>query len=238
MSVSQFVAHRGEGKARVFALIRGSSDSLEVVTSLGADDAHVAEDLIRELNFFLVERDERSLNDFLGGLPNAVQIAVRNFLQKRCRATLGAMSVYGAVEPLKLLYVDSREEFRELLGAAYLIGLGFEASNEIDEDGDASWEVQLSTAEPFVRASEGERSWALPEGVSLSSTWTSRDYSGGNVIDQAVRVAESATSRGYRVCLHTFEKGDGESIDSSSTSVIVVDIFDAPIPPSRGDLDA
>ncbi|WP_326834884.1 hypothetical protein VSH64_08140 [Amycolatopsis rhabdoformis] len=237
MLVTEFVAHRSSGKSRVFALVRGSVDSLEVVTSVGVDDVDMTEDLVRELNFFLIERDEASLNALLARFPQAVQMAVRAFLLERCQVTVGSTSVFGTVEPVKLMSVYGRE-LKEFVGAAYLLGLGVNVSNEVDERGQTSWVFELASAEPFVRASEGRRAWLLPDGVPLLSTWTSRDSTGEDVIDHAVGFAENAASRGHWVHLHTFEQGDGESIDSGSTSELVVDVFDVPVPPSEEDSDA
>ena len=232
MPVRKFVAYRSAGKSKIFALTQGPVEALEAVTSLGSDDARMTDDLVRELNFFLIERDEKSLDAVLSRFPNAVQMAVRAFLSEWCQPQLGMMSIFGAVEPLRSIHVDNDHEFREFVDAAYLLGLGVEAWNEISSDGDAWWAVQFSTAEPFVRASEGGRAWLPPENARLASTWTSRDHKKGNIIDHAVQIAQAATSRGKWAYLHTFEKSDDERTDGHTVSEIVVDVFDASIPTS------
>jgi hypothetical protein len=164
-------------------------------------------------------------------------MAVRAFL-KECQPELCVVSVYGPVEHLRLVYFDDRSgDFDDFVAAAYLIGLGIRATNEVDEDGSIGWAMEILTAEPFIRASADARAWPLPDGVSLVSTWTRRDRTDGNVVTRALEAAKSASRRGHWVRLHTFERGDSDDLDGGSTSEVVVDIFDCAAPPSENDSD-
>lgn len=82
--IRKFIAHTSPGKSRIFALTSGTPDYLEAVTSLGADDLHLTDKLVIELNDFLARRDESDLGSVLEAVPNPVRMAVNQFLKDRC----------------------------------------------------------------------------------------------------------------------------------------------------------
>lgn len=233
--VYQFLAHRSPSKSRVFALVRSGEDRLEAVTTLGAADADATDALVSALNSYLAERDEKPLQAVLDRMPDAVRIAVRNFVGERCTFELGAFTGYGPVDDIRLCYFSQAdEEFIQYLDAAYVIGLGIRASNEVESAGTVSWEVQLLSDEVFVPAGAEPRTWTLPQ-APLLRTWTSEEAVRDPVVS-AVAVARKASDDGHWVRLHTLAKGDGEvEMDSTSTSTFVVDVLDAPIPRSAHD---
>ncbi|MGN9911634.1 hypothetical protein ACTMTJ_29160 [Phytohabitans sp. LJ34] len=171
----------------------------------------------------------------LDRLPDAVRIAVRSFVRERCAFELGAFTGYGPIDEIRLCYFShADEEFIQYLDAAYVIGLGIRATNELGSAGDVSWEVQLLSDEVFVPAAAESRTWTLPQ-TPVLRTWTSEEAVRDPVVS-AVAVARKASDDGYWVRLHTLAKGDGEvEMDSTSTSTFVVDVFDAPIPRSAHD---
>ncbi|GAA4456541.1 hypothetical protein [Phytohabitans houttuyneae] len=233
--VYPFLAHRSPSKSRIFALVRADEDRLEAVTTLGAADVDATDGLVSALNSYLADRDEESLRAVVDRLPEAVRIAVRNFLRERCAFELGAFTAYGPIDDIRLCYFSrADEEFIRYLESAYMIGLGIRVTNELGSSGNVDWEVQLRSEEVFVPASAEPRAWALPQAPVLR-TWTSAETRRDPVLS-AVAVARGASDDGYWVRLHTIAKGDGEiEMESSSTSTFVVDVFEAPIPVSAHD---
>ncbi|MGW4464732.1 hypothetical protein [Micromonospora sp. NPDC004704] len=234
--VYQFLAHRSPSKSRIFALIRATDDHLEAVTTLGAADAAVTDDLVSALNIYLADRAEKPLHVVLDRLPDAVRIAVQNFVRERCVFELGAFTNYGPVDNIRLSYFDGADDqFIQYLEAAYTVGLGIRATNELSGTGNVGWEVELRSDEVFVPGSAEPRTWPLPDGIPVLRTWTSQESPGESVV-KAVTIAMTASDDGRYVRLHTLIRGGGETeMTNGATSEFVVDIFDAPIPPSADD---
>lgn len=230
--VYQFLAHKTSSKSRVFALVRDADDRLEAVTALGAADMAVTDDLVAALNTYLAARDEAPLRMVLDRLPDAVRIAVQNFVRDRCPFELNAFTSYGPVDSIRTCYFSRPDdEFVDYLDAAYTIGLGLRVTNELTDTGNVDWEVEVLNDEVFVPVSAEPRTWPLPNGVPVRRTWTSRDSAGGNPTIDAVTVAKQASDDGHWVRLHTLMRGDGDTETSGgATSEFVVDVFDAPIP--------
>lgn len=226
MTIREFLAHATPGKSRVFAIDTDEPQSLEAVTSLGAADAHRTDDLLDRLNVYLVTRDDTALEELLGDLPEAVRIAVRDFLARRCPAPPpGAFGEFGPVERVRLMYLDGND-LEEFVQAAYLVGLGVRLTNEADSRGRVGWELELLTEEPVVAPGAEARTWALPDATPLSFTWISK-YAKGHVVTNAVEVALEAGAEGSWVRLHTF--------DHNGASEIRVDVFDVPPPVTEQD---
>nr|BFE98771.1 hypothetical protein GCM10020241_04470 [Streptoalloteichus tenebrarius] len=119
MSVRQFAAYRSPGKGRVFALLDDPADTLEVVTTLGADDLALTDSLVAELNAYLAEREDKALDEVLRQLPEAVRRAVTSFLRQHCEPEPGTYGVHGAIRRLRLVYFDDRTpDFEEYVDAA------------------------------------------------------------------------------------------------------------------------
>lgn len=236
MPIHEFLAHTTPGKSRIYALNDGDTRNLEAVTTLGATDLEHTNRLISGLNEFLRARDEAALGAVLQPLPDAVQLAVHQFLRERSARDAGNSVSSWSSSDVRLAYFgDSPDELEEYLSAAYLIGLGMKISNEIDEEGDLGWAIQLFTEEDFVPASAELRAWALPPNIEVRATWTSEEAN-GDPIGTAVAVACEAADQGKWVRLHTLERGSGETIDDgTTTSEVVVDIFEAQIPPADTD---
>lgn len=221
MTIREFLAHTTPGKSRVFAIDTDETQSLEAVTSLGADDLHRTDSLLDGLNVYLITRDETGLADLLAGFPDAVRVGVRDFLTRRCPSPPpGAFGEFGPVERVRLMYLDGTD-LEEFVRAAYLVGLGIRLGNETDARGRIDWELELLTEEAVVAPGAEARTWALPGSTPLSFTWISR-FAKGDVVTNAVEVALEAGAQGSWVRLHTF--------DNDGTSEIRVDVFDVPPP--------
>ena len=235
--IYQFVAHKSPGKSRIYALARDPEECLEAVTSLGAGDLHLTDDLVTELNTYLVVRDEAALAAVLERAPGPVRMAVERFVREKCAPELVVSGGHGPDSFLREAYFAGPDnELEEYLKGAYMIGLGIRMTNEIDSTGEVGWTVELYKDEVFVPASSEPRTWALPEGVGVRETWTSLRGTGGSPVRAALDVARKATNDGYWFRLHTILQGDGDKeIDCISTSEFVVDIFDTPIPLDESD---
>ncbi len=220
MTVREFLAHKTPGRSRVFAIDSDQPQFLEAVTSLGADDLHRTDDLLDGLNFFLITRDEEDLGKLLADFPEAVRIGVRDFVANRCPAPPpGAFGELGPIEQVQVFYVDGVDVER-FVQAAFLVGLGVRLSNEAGGD-ETGWHFELLSGEAFVQLGEDPRTWELPEGTPLLSTWSSR-FAKGDPVSAAVELALEASADGHWVRLHTFE------IDG--VSEVRVDVFDVPPP--------
>lgn len=220
MTIREFLAHKTPGKSRVFAIDGDRPQFLEAVTSLGADDLHRTDDLLDGLNFFLITRDDNDLAKLLGDFPDAVRLGVLEFVAARCPAPPpGAFGELGPIEQVQVFYVDE-EDVEKFVQAAFLVGLGVRLSNETDA-GEIGWHFELLSGEAFVPLGTDPRTWELPAGTPLLSTWSSR-FAKGDPVSAAVEVALAASADDHWVRLHTFE------IDG--TSEIRVDVFDVPIP--------
>ncbi|MBB4907797.1 hypothetical protein [Actinophytocola algeriensis] len=222
MTVREFLAHRTPGKSRVFAIDTDEPQSLDAVTSLGADDLHRTDSLLDGLNVYLITRDETDLASRLADFPEAVRIGVRDFLARRCAPPppLGAFGQFGPVERVRLMYLDG-DDLEEFVRAAFLVDLGIRLSNEADARGRIDWELELLTEEAVVAPGAEARTWVLPGSAPLSFTWISK-FAKGDAVTNAVEAALEASAEGSWVRLHTFEH-DG-------TSEIRVDVFDVPPP--------
>lgn len=230
MTIREFLAYTSPGRSRVFAIDDDRPQFLEAVTSLGADSVGHTEQLLDGLNVFLVNRDEADLDEVLDELPGAVQAAVRDFLNARCPTPPpGTFGENGFISEVRLSYFSDKDELKEHLEAAWLIGLGVRMSNEIGLRGRVSWRLQLLEDEVLVPAGADPRTWALPTGVPLLSTWTSK-LAKGNPLDRAFEQATEASAAGHWVRLHTFDQGDGPDTYEASRSLVRVDVFDCPIP--------
>lgn len=236
--IREFVAHTSPGKGRIFALVEGNR-SLEAVTTLGSNDLVLVAEVVSRLNDYLADRDQASLKPVLDQLPNAVQVAIRNFIQTRCHFELGMYSDCGFNDvvrekvcfgPLNADFLV--EEFTDYLDSAYALGLGIRATNEVD-DGEVSWLVELRVDEVFVSAGDEPRTWSLPADVTVLKTWISERATHGPAA-AAVRTALDASAKGLWVRMHTIAHGGVKStLGWSATSEFVVDIFDAPIPKAK-----
>lgn len=233
--IRKFVAHTSPGKSRIFALADGSPDYLEAVTSLGADDLHLTDKLVLELNDFLATRDEAELAAVLDALPNPVRMAINQFLKDRCAPAPGAFNLYGPLDVVREAYFGSvDDELEQYVSGAYMIGLGIRMTNERGEDGDVGWAIQLRSDEVMLPASAEKRAWALPEGVKLQRTWTDAEAT-RNVVREALTVADTAADKGQWVRVHTLFQSSSEDLEGAGGSSFVVDVFDAPIPLDEDD---
>lgn len=236
--IRKFIAHTSPGKSRIFALADGSPDCLEAVTSLGAEDLHLTDKLVLELNDFLATRNEAELAAVLDALPNPVRMAVNQFLAGRCAPQPGAFNLYGPLEVVREAYFGGvDDEFEEYVSGAYMIGLGIRITNEQREDGRVSWTIQLLSDEVMLPASAELRGWALPEAVKVARTWIGAEAE-RNVVHEALALADAAGRTGQWVRVHTVYQSDDEDLESSGGSTFVVDVFDAPIPLDDDDEDA
>jgi hypothetical protein len=231
-TVREFLVHKSPSKCRVYALRRGGIDTLELVTTLGGGHLQHTDELLAELNDFLLTRNDERLTAVCGRLPDAVQIAVRTFVDTQCAAELGEFSPWAPIDPVREMYFDDQTpDFEDMLSAAYLVGLGIRVSNNLDEDGEIEWTVELFDSNAVVAADAEPRTWALPTGVRLDHTWTSQQMAGDPVVN-AVAEARRASAAGHWVRLHSIEHDDPDN-PGTSTDELVVDIFDAPIPASE-----
>lgn len=221
MTIREFLAHTTPGKSRVFAIDTDEPQSLEAVTSLGADDLHHTDSLLDGLNVYLITRDENDLTDRLADFPEAVRIGVQDFVKRRCTAPpLGAFGEFGPIERVRLIYLDG-DDLEDFVQAAYLVDLGVRLTNEADARGRIDWELELLTEEAVVAPGAEARTWALPGSAPLLFTWISK-YAKGNAVTNAVEVAREASADGHWVRLHTFGHDSG--------SEIRVDVLDVPPP--------
>ena len=233
--IRKFIAHTSPGKSRIFALAEGKRDYLEAVTSLGADDLHLTDKLVIELNDFLAARDETELATVLEAVPSPVRMAVNQFLKERCAPQPGAFNLYGPLDVVREAYFGGvDDEFEEYVSGAYMIGLGIRVTNERREDGDVGWAIQLRSDEVMLPASAEKRAWALPDGVELVRTWTG-DEAKRDVVREALGVADTAARNGQWVRAHTVFQSSSEDLEGSGSSDFVVDVFDAPIPLDEDD---
>ncbi|MEU6708580.1 hypothetical protein [Streptomyces wuyuanensis] len=222
------------GRCRVFALIKDPHERLEVVTTLGATDLALSDELVEALNGYLFDQGDPILGTVLDRAPNPVRMAVRQYLQGRPAPELGTFTAYGPVgivrESVYFGGIDS--ELEEYLDGAYMIGLGIRMSNERRADGNVGWVLQLRDDEVSVPASAEPRTWALPADVKLLSTWTSQQPLGGlGPVRSALEAAEDASAEGRWVRVHTLLHSDrDEDYEGNGTSEFVVDVFDAPVP--------
>lgn len=225
MTVREFLAHKTPGKSRVFAIDSDQPQFLEAVTSLGADDVHRTDDLLDGLNFFLITRDEDDLGKLLTELPEAVRVGVQDFVAARCPTPPpGAFGELGPIEQVQDFYVDG-DDVEKFVRAAFLVGLGVRLTNEVDA-GEIGWHFELLSGEAFVPPGLDPRTWELPEGTPLLSTWSSR-FAKGDPVSAAAELALDAGAGGHWVRLHTFEV-DG-------VSELRVDVFDVPPPVTEQD---
>lgn len=197
--IRKFIAHTSPGKSRLFALADGAPDHLEAVTSLGADDLHLTDKLVTELNDLLATRNETELATVLEAVPNPVRMAVNQFLKDRCAPQPGAFNLYGPLEVVREAYfLAMDDEFEEYVSGVYMIGLGIRITNEQGEDGRVSWAIQLLSDDVMLPASAELRGWALPEAVKVARTWTSAEAE-HNVVREALALADAAGRNGQWV---------------------------------------
>ncbi|MFF3672947.1 hypothetical protein ACFYYS_03050 [Streptomyces sp. NPDC002120] len=222
------------GRCRVFALVRDPHERLEVVTTLGATDLALSDELVEALNGYLSDQGDPILGTVLDRAPNPVRMAVRQYLQGRPAPELGTFTPYGPVGIVRdaVYFGGIDTELEEYLDGAYVIGLGIRMSNERRADGNVGWVLQLRDDEVSVPASAEPRTWALPADVKLLSTWTSQQPLGGlGPLHSALEAAEDASEEGRWVRVHTLLHSDrDEDYEGNGTSEFVVDVFDAPIP--------
>lgn len=228
--IRSFIAHTSPGKSRIFALADGTPERLKAVTSLGADDLHLADELVTELNDYLAARDEAKLESVLEQLPNPVRIAARQFLADQCAPQLGAFNIYGPLEVVREAYFGPvGDELEAYVSGAFTIGLGIRLTNERRASGRVGWAIQLRSDEAMLPAGAETRAWALPEGVNLVRTWIGEEAE-PNVVREALAVADTAAENGQWARAHTVFQSDDENLEGSGGSMFVVDVFDAPIP--------
>lgn len=232
--IHSFIAHTSPGRSRVFALVRDPEEELEAVTTLGSGDLHLTRELVIALNSFLYDRDDRVLGEVLGLVPQAVRMAVQQYLKDKCAAITGAFTECGPVEVVReaVFFGQIDEELEEYLECAYTIGLGIRMSNERQRDGGVRWVIRLLNDEVSVPASAEPRTWGIPEEANLARTWTSMQRAGSaGPVRGALQVAADATDQDRWVRIHTLLHSRYDvDFEGSGTSEFVVDVFDAPIP--------
>lgn len=232
--IHSFIAHTSPGRSRVFALVRGSRDELEAVTTLGGDDLHLTGEVVDALNRFLADRDETALDLVLERLPKPVLMAAHHYLRTKCTPMLGAFTEAGPVEVIRtaVFFRNIDDELEEYLESAYTIGLGIRMSNERRSDGRVDWVMQVLSDEVSVAASAEARTWVLPDGAKLLHTWTSRQLtSDAGPVRSALKEAQNASGQGRWVRVHTLLHSYRDvDFEGSGTSEFTVDVFDAPIP--------
>jgi hypothetical protein len=218
----------------VFALVKDPDDRLEVVTTLGAGDLHLSDELISALNDFLPDRDNAALQTVLDRAPSPVRMAVQQYLKDKCAPEVGTVATYGPIDVVRHAVYFSRidDELEDYLEGAYMIGLGIRMSNELGTDGEVDWVLKLLSDEVSVPASAEPRSWELPAEVKLLSTWTSKQLPAGHgPVRSALKAAATASAEGHWVRVHTLlHSHRDEDFEGSGTSEFVVDVVDAPIP--------
>ncbi|MFF4465829.1 hypothetical protein ACFY13_40920 [Streptomyces mirabilis] len=233
--IYSFIAHASPGRSRVFALVKSPREELEVVTTLGAGDLHLTEELVGALNGFLADRDDKALEVVLNRVPKAVRTATQHYLKEKCPPMLGTFTGFGPIDVVRpaVYFRDIDDELEEYLDGAYMIGLGIRMSNERDSEGDVEWVLQLLSDEVSVPASAEPRTWELPAEASLLQTWTSKRRTGSvGPVRGALNVAEEASAQGRWVRIHTLLHSDRDvDFEGNGTSEFVVDVFDASIPP-------
>ncbi|MGW6739308.1 hypothetical protein ACWGDX_00955 [Streptomyces sp. NPDC055025] len=221
----------------MFALVRGSRDELEAVTTLGGDDLHLTGEVVDALNCFLADRDETALDVALARLPKPVRMAAHHYLRTKCTPMLGAFTEVGPVEVVRtaVYFSEIDDELEEYLESAYTIGLGIRMSNERGSDGRVDWVVQVLSDEVFVAASAEPRTWALPDGAKLLHTWTSRQLASGvGPVRSALNEALNASGQGRWVRVHTLLHSYSDvDLVGSGASEFTVDVFDASVPARR-----
>lgn len=224
---SQFFVHQNQGICRVLAISRDDENSLEVLTTLDATDQPHADRLVRGLNVLANEHDDGPLAEVLSDLPQPAQLEVRTFIQNRNTPSApGTYSeAYGPLCRVRCIFTTNDDDARDWLSAAYLIGLGVRATNEMTHDGIVGWTIELLNAEPSFASLDDLRAWSESDRTPVESTWTSDGQ--GHPIEQAWSVAQQASRSGHMVRLHTCEL--------RNASKAAVDVFDAPIPASRDD---
>ncbi|WP_344345975.1 hypothetical protein, partial [Kitasatospora putterlickiae] len=202
-----------------------------MVTTLGAGDLHLSDELIRALNDFLSDRDDVILQTVLDRAPNPVRMAVQHYLKDKCAPEAGTFTEYGPIDIVRHAVYFSRidDELEDYLEGAYMIGLGIRMSNKRGTDGDVDWVVQLLSDEVSVPASAEPRSWELPAEAKLLSTWTSKQLLDGHgPVHGALKAAATASAEGHWVRVHSLLHSDrDENFGGSGTSEFVVDVFDA-----------
>ncbi|WP_143658457.1 Maf-like protein [Embleya scabrispora] len=207
---------------------------MEAVTTLGAGDLHLTEELVDALNSFLADRDDTALQAMLDRVPKPVCMAARQYLKDKCAPKVGAFTECGPIDIVRTAVYFSRldDEIEDYLDGAYMIGLGIRMSNERDSDGDIGWVIQLRSDEVTVPANAEPRTWALPTEVKLLETWTSKQpLDDLGPVRGALKVAGAASAEGRRVRVHTLLHSDRDvDFEGNGTSEFVVDVFDAPIP--------
>ncbi|MFI6581819.1 hypothetical protein [Embleya sp. NPDC050493] len=232
--VYSFIAHTSPSRSRVFALIKDPHDRLEAVTTLGAGDLHLTEDLVGALNSYLADRDDTALQAMLDRVPRPVCMAAQKYLKDNCPLEVGAFTEYGPIDIVRTAVYFSRldDEIEDYLEGAYMIGLGIRMSNERNNDGEIGWVIQLRNDEVSVPASAEPRTWALPEEVKLLETWTSQQpLADLGPVRGALGVADAESAKGHWVRVHTLLHSNRDvDFEGSGTSEFVVDVFDAPIP--------
>ncbi|MEU5088162.1 hypothetical protein [Streptomyces sp. NPDC021356] len=207
------------------------------MTTLGAGDLHLTEELVDALNGFLADRDDTALEVVLNRVPMPVRMATQQYLKEKCPPMLGEFTGFGPIDVVRpaVYFRDIDDELEEYLEGAYMIGLGIRMSNEQDSEGDVEWVVQLLSDEVSVPASAEPRTWELPAEAKLLQTWTSKRRTGPvGPVGGALNVAEEASAQGRWVRIHTLLHSDRDvDFEGNGTSEFVVDVFDAPIPLQR-----
>ncbi|MFC1442365.1 hypothetical protein ABUW04_29340 [Streptacidiphilus sp. N1-10] len=218
----------------MYALVKDPHERLEAVTTLGAADAELTDELVGALNCFLADHDSNSLAEVLEQVPNAVRMAARQYLSNVPQPEVGALTEFGPVEVVRsaVYFSSNDEELEEYIQGAYMIGLGIRMQNERGVDGSVGWMLQLLSDEVTVPASSEPRTWSLPAEVKLLETWTSlRLTTGLGPVRSALGVAGTASDQGRMVRIHTLLHSDRDiDYEGSGTSEFVVDIFEAEIP--------
>jgi hypothetical protein len=163
-------------------------------------------------------------------------MAARQYLKENCATEPGSFTGYGPVDVVReaVFFGGIDGDLEEYLDGAYMIGLGIRMSNERSSDGDVGWVLQLLSDEVSVPASAEPRTWALPAGAQLLRTWTSEQpLAGLGPVRGALDVAAAASAEGRWVRVHSLLHSDLDvEFEGNGTSEFVVDVFDAPIPPS------
>jgi hypothetical protein len=243
MSIQKFLVHRSPSKHRIYALATDGGDHLEAVTTLAADSLQASDALVDALNLSVNFLSDDHLEAILPQLPDAVQLAVREFLRTITRPPLGDVDPeYGRIDSITTIYFFGEGDVLDFLESSYALGLGVRVSNTLRPDGEIEWVGELRTAPGSVPVGVPERrTWALPEGVPVKYSGDGReqptdgpDLTGDSYTERAFTIAEDASEQGQWVRMHYFEDvltadADGST---SSTSTWVVDVLDAPVPPA------
>ncbi len=238
--IRKFVAHKTPSKCRIFAVDREDPTQLVAVTKLGPSDLHVTDKLVSKLNTMLYGGDEAGYSALLEQLPDPVRLAVQAFLREHCaNDDKDPWPFPDSADRVRLTYFAGpygKEDLRDYLEGAYMIGLGIRVSNFVaryDGDDEIEWRVELFRDEPAATNDTDPRAWELPDGAPLLSTWTSSGK--GHPVANALRIAHEASEAGRWVRIHTFEREQNDEVGAGAVSEFAVDIFDAPIPVSPDD---